>query len=139
MSEDALIRLKNLKSLRLSPAALSAKVGGRNSYWNDMLSGKKSFGEKAARKIEEKLGLPRGSLDIEDGSTAPAKAEEHPRISPEAMLLAQLFDMLPTDDLIARATAHNAAAQAILSVLSDMQARTIDAQAPAVKLKKQRA
>lgn len=139
MSEDALIRLKNLKNLRLSPAELSAKVGGRNSYWNDMLSGNKSFGEKAARKIEEKLSLPRGSLDLVEGATALPAASDQPRISPEALLLAQLFDMLPANDLIARATAHNAASEAILRVLNDMQTRTIDAQAPAVKLKKQRA
>lgn len=64
MSEDALIRLENLRRLKLDAATLSAKVGGRVSYWHDMLGGSKSFGEKAARKIEAALDLPRLSLDL---------------------------------------------------------------------------
>lgn len=63
MSDDALIRLENLKALNLGPTELSASVGSSYQYWRDLLAGHKSFGEKAARKIEEKLGLPRGSLD----------------------------------------------------------------------------
>lgn len=63
MSEDALIRLENLKRLKLDASALSNKVGSRTSYWHDLLAGKKSFGEKVARKIEEKLSLSRLSLD----------------------------------------------------------------------------
>ncbi len=36
---------------------------GSASYWSDVLRGEKSFGEKAARKLEECLGLPRCWLD----------------------------------------------------------------------------
>ncbi len=139
MSDDALIRLDNLKALKLTPAELSAKVGGRNSYWNDMLAGKKSFGEKIARKIEDKLSLQRGSLDLVDGATAVPPPPEKPPASPEAMMLAHLFDELPADDLIARATALNAATAAILAVLSELHSRTTAAPAQAAKTKKQRA
>jgi hypothetical protein len=66
MNDDALIRLSNLKALSLTPKHLSDRVGGRVSYWADMLRGEKSFGEKVARKIEEQLGLPRMSLDTSD-------------------------------------------------------------------------
>jgi hypothetical protein len=66
MNDDALIRLANLKALNLAPKELSARVGGRVSYWADLLRGKKSFGEKVARKIEEQLGIPRMSLDTAD-------------------------------------------------------------------------
>jgi hypothetical protein len=138
MSDDSLIRLENLKSLKLTARELSEKVGGRISYWNDMLSGNKSFGEKIARKIEEKLGLPRGSLDLVDGEAVIAQAAIKPPASPEAMMLAHLFDELPADDLIARATAHNAASAAILKVLNDRQVRTSGEQSQAVKLKRQR-
>ena len=63
MSDDALLRLGNLKRLGLTPTELSESVGGRYTYWRDLLAGKKSFGEKIARKIEEKRNLRRGSLD----------------------------------------------------------------------------
>lgn len=66
MNDDALIRLANLKALNLTPKDLSDRVGGRVSYWADMLRGQKSFGEKVARKIEEQLGIPRMSLDTSD-------------------------------------------------------------------------
>ena len=104
-----------------------------------MLAGKKSFGEKIARKIEDRLGLPRGSLDVVDGASAAPPATENLPASPEAMMLAHLFDELPADDLIARATAHNAATAAILAVLSGLHSHTTAAPAQAAKTKKQRA
>ncbi|MDP3651066.1 MAG: S24 family peptidase [Rhodoferax sp.] len=67
MSDDALIRLANLKSLGWGPTDLANKVGNSYQYWRDLLAGNKSFGEKAARNIEEKLSLPRGCLDLAHG------------------------------------------------------------------------
>lgn len=64
MSEDALIRRKNLKALGLSPTQLVARLGKSYQYWRDLMETEKSFGEKAARNIEEKLNLVRGQLDI---------------------------------------------------------------------------
>lgn len=68
MNDNTLIRRKNLAALGLAPADLAARVGSSKQYWSDQLRGKKSFGESVARKIEEKLELPRGCLD-EDEST----------------------------------------------------------------------
>jgi hypothetical protein len=68
MSEDALVRLENLRRMKHDATYLSEKVGGRYTYWRDLLLGNKSFGEKAARKIEAALGLVRGQLDIADFS-----------------------------------------------------------------------
>lgn len=67
MGDDALIRLTNLKALGHGPADLVRLVGSSYPYWRDLLAGQKSFGEKAARNIEEKLGLPRGCLDVAEG------------------------------------------------------------------------
>lgn len=67
MSDERLIRLENLRRLvaerGLTPQSLSDRLGSRYSYWRDLLAGQKSFGEKAARRIEEGLDLPRGWLD----------------------------------------------------------------------------
>ncbi len=67
MSEDALIRLINLKATGVTAKQLEDKKIGRYSYCRDLLAGNKSFGEKAARKIEEKFGWPRGCLDTAEG------------------------------------------------------------------------
>ena len=78
MAEDALIRLENLKSTGLGAAELARKVGSTYQYWRDLLAGRKSFGEKAARRIEEKLGFPRGSLDSVEFSP-----KAHPQVEPQ--------------------------------------------------------
>ncbi len=67
MSDDALIRLANFKALGHKPAELVVLIGKSYQYWRDLLAGQKSFGEKAARNIEEKLHLVRGCLDVIDG------------------------------------------------------------------------
>lgn len=88
MADDALIRLENLKSLQIDLRTLCAKVGGRDTYWRDLLKGNKSFGERIARKIEERFELPRGWLDEthEDRKADP--------ISYEAMRMARRYDSL---------------------------------------------
>lgn len=69
MSDDAAIRRENLKAILQkrgwSISDLPEKMDwGRYSYWRDLLeTAAKSFGEKVARRIEERLALPRGALD----------------------------------------------------------------------------
>ena len=63
MSDDAGIRLENLKKLKLGAADLRDRLGSSYSLWSDLIKGRKSFGEKLARRIEEGLVLPRGWLD----------------------------------------------------------------------------
>ena len=96
MAEEALIRLENLRRLRLSPTDLSTRVGGRYTYWRDLLGGKKSFGEKIARKIEDKLSLPRGSLDEDSGVKAPLRQALHANSLTEHMVALEIaLDGLP--------------------------------------------
>ena len=128
MSEDALIRLRNLKSLKLSATELSSRVGSRYTYWRDLLEGQKSFGEKIARKIEAAMGLPRGWMDG-DGEPPSAHKEEAAQagLSPVAYELGLLFDMLPADDKIKRTRAYSAATAEILKVLQEPAAAPIAA------------
>lgn len=75
MAEIAPLRRKNLASLQQPTetqaefiARLRAKVGNSYTYWRDVLRvDEKSFGEKKAREIEEKLELPPLWLDQEHG------------------------------------------------------------------------
>lgn len=72
MADNALIRRHNLKRLfpedKYGPAELVAKFGRTPSFWSDLRAGRKSFGEKLARSLEEAGGLAPGSLDLEQGA-----------------------------------------------------------------------
>jgi hypothetical protein len=68
-AEDTLVRLERFKSACQSrgwsgPTELTANLGRSASFWSDLWHGRKSFGEKLARDIEEKMGLPRNALDL---------------------------------------------------------------------------
>lgn len=68
-AEDTLVRLQKFRQAIKDkgwegPTELTAKLGKSASFWSDLLRGQKSFGEKLARDIEEKMNLPRNSLDL---------------------------------------------------------------------------
>ena len=65
LKETRIKRLAQLmKDRRLSgPAELGRLIGKKTNQTSDLLSGRASFGEKVARDIEEKAGLPYGTLD----------------------------------------------------------------------------
>lgn len=73
MNDNTLIRLENLRALGKKPGELATATGLSKQYWSNMLRGKKSFGETAARNLEEKLELPRLFLD-EDHSAVTKSA-----------------------------------------------------------------
>lgn len=75
-------RLTNLKRLKLTPTDLVQRVGSRSSFWSDLLAGRKSFGEKLARKIEDKLELPPGWLDEPRGTDEPTPGREDMMVLP---------------------------------------------------------
>lgn len=64
MNDQTLIRRANLRALYDSPQKLAIATGKKYTYCRDLLkTDTKSFGERAARDIEELLGLARGALD----------------------------------------------------------------------------
>jgi hypothetical protein len=63
MNDNTLIRFENLRALGKTPGELATATGLSKQYWSNMLRGNKSFGESAARNLEEKLELPRLFLD----------------------------------------------------------------------------
>jgi len=73
------------------PTDLARQVGSGNaSYWSELLRGNRSFGEKAARKIEHALRLEEGALDrIEQGE------KDESVLSPRASRIGQRFDAIP--------------------------------------------
>ena len=72
MADNALIRRQNFKRLfpedKFGPADLVQKFGRSPSFWTDLRAGRKSFGEKLARSLEEVGKLAPGSLDLEQGA-----------------------------------------------------------------------
>lgn len=75
MADDAEIRRTNFRALwaePFSPSHAATALWGSAALWSDLYHGRKSFGEKLARRIEEKMGLVRLSLDDPSGAkTAP--------------------------------------------------------------------
>jgi hypothetical protein len=68
-AEDTLVRLERFKAVCKErgwsgPQDLVANLGRSASFWSDLMRGQKSFGEKLARSIEDKMGLPRNALDL---------------------------------------------------------------------------
>lgn len=72
MSDDASIRLEKLRAMFARPIDLRARTGRSASFCSDLLNGRKSFGEKLARDLEDELGLPRGWLDRVDEPSSEA-------------------------------------------------------------------
>lgn len=72
-------RIKNLKRLiqekSNSAAEFSRTYGTDSSYLSQLLNRHRSFGEKAARNIEESVGLARGELDRPHNGVEEASAE----------------------------------------------------------------
>lgn len=90
VSDEKLIRVEAIKRFldgRGVPpdkraAYLAENAGsGRKSYWSGVLGGHRSFGEKAARGLEESLGLPRGALDDPSPTREPTQP---PAVRPPA-------------------------------------------------------
>lgn len=69
------------------PAGLAALIGKKSNQIYNLLSGMGSFGEKVARSIEEKAGLPNGWLDSE--------AEADTALTAEVAALALAIERLP--------------------------------------------
>lgn len=62
-------KLRRLVEAENGPAKFARKYEGVDpTYVSQLLNGHRSFGEKAARKMEERLGLPQGEFDREDDS-----------------------------------------------------------------------
>lgn len=92
------IRIERLKAFAKSrglvdnPSGLGALIGKEPNQVYNLLSGKGSFGEKVARSIEAKAGLPRNWLDT-DAASERAVA----MLSPEAVAIARAIDALQGD------------------------------------------
>lgn len=98
------------------------------SYISQLLSGE-TFGQKAARNMEFKLGMDAGYLD-DAGETAATS------LSPQALALGQLFDELT--DRVDRARAWNAASAEILRVIRQPASAPAAQQVPAETLQRSR-
>jgi hypothetical protein len=110
MSDDRLIRVQNLNGLCAQrdwgPADLVREAGSSYSYWRDLLLGYKSFGEKAARSIEERLGLtPCGVLDQPGSFDGHSKGHKPTIARGRAHVASQSRSILVHEPLMTRTSA----------------------------------
>lgn len=116
MSDERMIRVDNLKLLMksnsLSKAELAKMLGTSDSYVSKLLSGKPgTFGEKAARKVEERFKKSRFWLDelhpqgeyspesLKEASNANTKPIGHPLAEPETSSHCKLLPVIKWEQL----------------------------------------
>lgn len=130
MDDIQAIRRQNLVQLIKDPPysgdnkkflAASKMTKGRLSQ---LLSGKETFGDNAAKNLCNRLGLPDNyfsfvRVPVVTRELPPPNGEGNPTEKPltgEAKRLGKLLDLIPEDDLIRRSQAYTAASSAILLV-----------------------
>lgn len=69
-----------------------------------MLDGRKAFGEKVAREMEQTLGLPRHSFDSDDANEVRESPGAIPALSPAAVDFGRTWDELQPELQAAVAT-----------------------------------
>jgi hypothetical protein len=132
VSDEKLIRLDNLKRVvaerHYSIKDLTERLGSGYSFWHDLLSERKHFGEKLARKIEDGLQLPRLWLDHVNVPVPPEVADGTSPAQLDLMgLVAQLLHDLAETPEDQRMEATTAAINAVARV---RYATTADAEEP---------
>lgn len=68
------------------------------SYLSQLMSGKATFGEKAARRIEQTYGMPGGYLDIEPEDITGAPPSRPIALTPNQLELLQIFSAFPDNE-----------------------------------------
>ena len=109
-------------------AKFNDAMGWSSGRVSQLLSADEPFGERAAKNIQERLGLAPGFFELpETGLLAaepnppampsvPISQLEQP-LSPMGESLGKLFDQIPESDVVRRSIAYGQASNAILSVL----------------------
>lgn len=91
------IRVENLKAMIAKSGGIAvfarAHDGVDPTYISQLINGHRNFGERAARKMEERIGLERGALDRQAGDDAPAQTGG---ITLQSIALADWEKLTPT-------------------------------------------
>lgn len=100
MGDDRMTRVENLNQLMKqrgwNKADLGRAIGTSDTYAGALAEGKKSFGERSARNIEIKLGIPKGWLDQHHDGGSDTHHASHSASEPDASYLLQKDGDTPT-------------------------------------------
>ncbi|WP_407078475.1 hypothetical protein [Xenorhabdus bovienii] len=95
--------MKNIRQQRLRDWFSGKNLPEKEkSYLSQLMNGKASFGEKAARRLERDYRMPDGYLDT-DTNNSELGDQLQITLTPRQKILLELFDELPNseaDDLI---------------------------------------
>lgn len=96
-----------------SAAALEERTGTDATYLRNIRNGVRDMGTRLARRLEEKLGKPRGWMDTPQKGNTSADAEQllahYERASPEWQLALRMLAQLPVEQQPSAAAAINRA------------------------------
>ena len=124
--------LKRLVEEAGGAAALSRKHPGIDpSYVSQLLNGHRAFGERAARAMEERLGLERGELDREAAGkkSAPRQARE-PSLTADEYEILSLWRVLFEDQRTEALTKMRAEAEKARRIEAELRKRNLDKAVP---------
>lgn len=97
------------------------------SYLSQLMGGKSSFGEKAARRLEQTYGMPPMYIDTPADGTTPA--QPLPAFTPDQLMIATVWPHLPQekkDELLEQMASDRERYKALLdALLTEVSARTV--------------
>ena len=94
--ETRTIRLRNLLALADKYKKIidfCQRIEMNPSYFSQIKNGKKSIGDEIARRVEEKLGIPRGYLDVLHDSVT----EENKPPEADSLAIAYSIEAMPAN------------------------------------------
>lgn len=92
------MNMKKIRQIRLKEWFKDKTLPPKEkSYLSQLMGGNSSFGEKAARRLEQTYGMPDGFLD-QDNSVTSISNEKYKELSKEQIELLELYDSLPEEE-----------------------------------------
>lgn len=92
------MNMKNIRQKRLKEWFLDKTLPEKEkSYLSQLINGKASFGERAARRLERDYNMPTGYLD-EDLAEDDANENNYNQLTQRQRVLLELFDELPDSE-----------------------------------------
>ncbi|PAU12027.1 hypothetical protein BTQ04_18930 [Escherichia coli] len=97
--DNVCMETKEIRRLRLKEWFKDRTLPPKEkSYLSQLMSGKATFGEKAARRIEQTYGMPGGYLDIEPEDIAESPSSRSIALTPNQLELLQIFSAFPDNE-----------------------------------------
>lgn len=113
-------------------AALARRHPGIDpSYVSQLLNGHRAFGERAARAMEDRLGLAHGALDLDDsGKQSAVQVAREPSLTADEYEIVSLWRMLLEEQRVETLAKMRAEADKVRRIAAELRKRNLDRAVP---------